>query len=227
MQTKVSLLGAALLSGLAATTAHAALLCSSAGYTGPLSVSDMSFRGSDADDCYGLVIANDDGSNVWPVTGTETGWTLFAKDDVGGGLTTGVVNGIRFTLDALPDTQAKSGTWVLTWTKVGEPGYDLTMDIVAVLKGGNRFASYLFEQETFTGNPTTAAGTWQITYTNNGGQIPTLSHLSLYYRNATHSSTSSSGGGASTGNGVPEPGVLWLTAAGLLGLGWLRRQKAS
>ncbi len=166
-----------------------------------------------------MVIANDDGSNVWP----GSSWTLFAKDDVGGSLTTGVVNDIRFTLDALPDTESKAGTWILTWTQVGEPGYDLTMDVVAVHKGGNRFASYLFEQETFTGNPTTASGTWQITYTNKGGQIPTLSHLSLYYRNATHSSTS--GGGASTGNGVPEPGVLGLLGLGLLGLAVMRRRQ--
>lgn len=183
----------------------------------------MSFRGSSADDCYGLVIGNDQGGNVWPVTPKQAGWALFAKDDVGGAQTTGVVNGIRFTLDALPDTQAQSGTWVLSWAKVGDPGHDLTMDIVAVLKGGNRFASYLLEHETFTGSPTTAAGTWQITHTNNGGQIPALSHLSLYYCNATHSSTSSTGGGASTGNGVPAPGVLLLVTAGILGLAAARR----
>jgi hypothetical protein len=171
MKARLSLLSAALLLGLTATGAQAAVLCS-AGSPHPdgLSVSDMTFRGNAADDCYGIVVGNDNGNNVW----TSTGWTLFAKDDVGGTQSSGSVNGIQFTLDALPNTAATSGTWVLSWAQVGTPGYDLTMDIVAVLKGGNRFASYLFNQETFTNSPTRGSGTWTITYKNEGGQTPDL-----------------------------------------------------
>ncbi len=44
------------------------------------------------------------------------------------------------------------------------------------------------------------------------------SHISVYYRN---------GGGGTPPSGVPEPGVLFLLGAGLMGLGLARRRKSA
>lgn len=224
MKTTLNALSTTLiLAALSGNVLAAPTLCSAGSpHADGLSVSDMTFQGNNANDCYGVVSANDSGSNVW----TDTGWTLFAKDDVGGALSGGTILGITFSLDALPNTAAKSGTWVLSWAQTGLPGYDLTMDVVGVLKASNGFASYLFEDLMFTADGS-GSGTWKITYENNGGQIPDLSHLSLYYKNAVHSSTSTSStsGQTTSGSQVSEPGMLGLIGLGLLGQAFLLRQR--
>ncbi len=231
MKTSLTLISAGLMVGLFATGAHAATLCSAyvspATHPGGIAVTDMTFIGAgsvapgNADDCYGIVQANDSGSNVW----ADTGWTLFAKDDTPGGETGGTINGISFVLDATPEGGATSGFWTLSWTETGTPGYDLTMDVVGVLKSADRFASYLFEDLTFTADAS-GTGTFKVSYVNNGSQIPDLSHLSLYYKNAVNSTSSGETSSTTSGDtGVPEPGVLGLLGIGLLGQALLLRQR--
>ena len=184
--------------------AFAATLCSGyapGSHPDELVVSDMTFNGNDADDCYGVVMENDDGGNVW----TTPGWLLFGKDDA-----SQTIGGIDFTLTSgtLGDT---SGVWDLSWEEVGLPGYDLSLDFVGVLKASDRFASYLFSDLNFTADGS-GDGTWEISYINNGGQIPSLSHLSLYYKNAE-------GGKPPGGGPIPEPSFIALFGMGLLGMG--------
>jgi len=220
MKTSLTLISAGLMMGFFATGVHAATLCSSLTPPALISVTDMTFEGNNADDCYGIVEANDSGSNVW----TDTGWTLFAKDDVGGSLTGGTIEGITFSLNATPDTAAKKGDWTLSWEETGTPGYDLTMDVIGVIKSSDRFASYLFEGLMFTADDS-GTGTWEVTYLNNGNRIPNLSHLSLYYKNAVSSTSGETSSTTSGDTQVPEPGVLGLLGVGLLGQALLLRQR--
>ena len=217
---KTALLAAALIGLVYGVSATAnPLLCSSEDYAGSLTVGDVTFSKSEnvdqvADDCYGEISGNDNAGNIWP-TGV---WTLLAKSDDGPYSNT--VEGVEFTLSDVPSGSPtiSSGDWTLSWSEVSSPGFDLTMDLVAVTKAADDFGSYLFESLMFTADPLSGTGTWEVTYTVPGpsGNIPDLSHLSLYYSNV--SSTPPNGNGAPPANGIPEPATLGLLGLGLLGL---------
>ena len=152
-------------------------------------------------------------------------WTLLDKTDGSGS----VYMGVRFNLTASappPDGDPDNYTWALSWEEepAGSNGLALTTEFVFATKGGGggnngniSGAAYYFNSITFPVSPDNGAGTFLINYTNNGGQIPDLSHASVYARNG-------SSGGPGTGTGsVPVPGTLFLLGLGLLGLSRSRR----
>ncbi|MEW5967325.1 MAG: PEP-CTERM sorting domain-containing protein [Pseudomonadota bacterium] len=176
-----SVLSAALvLAGLAAQPAFANTYCSDASYSGTLAATDMTFNNAAASDCYGATSGNDNAAAINGLTAWQDpigNWALLAKTEPGAN--TNTLSGIHFTLSA---SGATAGTWTLSATDTNGPDYanlPVFMDFVGVLKAGNGFAAYFFDDvEVGAVN----SGTWTIAFTNRGGQTPDLSHLSLYTR---------------------------------------------
>ena len=204
---------------LGAASANASLLCSDgATYTGDLSTSDVTFRSNNADDCYGQMSGNDSGAQG---TGIDTlnsafgpSWQSLVKDDSpgSGSADMGSFMDVQFSLSS---TAGNTGSWSLSWEEQVADALPLTMDFAAVLKAGTGYGIYFFDDETFadeTGAGTgTGNGTWEISFLNNGGRIPDISHFSLYVREGTTT--------------VPEPGTAFLLGLGLLGFGMRKKFK--
>lgn len=205
MMTRIAAATALSLSALLASgVAQAVPTYCSAGspHADGLSVNDVTFRGSSANDCFGVQMGNDVGAQ-----GAFIGWNgyeLLVTDDAGGGSSTNSWMGVNWTLSGT--TSQRNGTYTLRWSDPVPVSLPLTLDLIVITKASNRFASYLFDRELFQSSPSSSTGTWHISYKNNGGQIPNLSHLSIWAR-------------LSPTTRVPEPGSLGLVALGLAAMG--------
>jgi hypothetical protein len=204
----LSLGALALVAALSAQPAAAASYCS-AGAADGLSLADMTFNGALATGCYGVVMGNDKldavNSLAW---GND--WTLLAKDET---MLAATFMGIAFELGT---SGGKSGTWTLAGTD--HNGASLLnlpaeLDLVAVLKASNRYAAYFFDDAVLDG---TDGGTWSILFENNGGQIPDLSHLSVYAR------IDEDGG---TPSAIPEAHTYGMMLVGLGLVGFMARHR--
>ena len=153
-------------------------------------VTDVTATGTNANACGFTAGNNDNGfenniNDLFSLTGYE--WQQLTKSDDDSDNVLFATNG------------QTNGFWSYASSLSGP--------FVVVLKGGSvGFAAYLFD-ESFQ----SVKGTFAIRFTNNGGQTPDLSHLSLY----------------TTISEVPVPAALWLFAPALLGLMGFRRTKKS
>ncbi len=143
-------------------------------------------------------------------------FTFITKDDpLGGAPATGTLGTIEFELLASSSSTSKewtSGTWTLSWSSASTI-FPITIDLVAVLKAGNGYAAFLFDDEILSVAGTNISDPWVITFENGGKQIPDLSHFSLYGRDVTPQTP------------VPEPATLLLFGSGLIAFASLRRRK--
>lgn len=182
-----------------------------------LSTSNMTYNGANATDCYGRASGNDDAAAMNALK-WGSGWQFAARDNKDGADTSNVVAGIQWTLTT---DSGKSGNWLLAGTDTnGVAGANLgdVFDFIGILKGGNGYAAYYFQNVVFDGSD---GGRWRIVFENNGNQVPNLSHMSIYAREA----------GGPPGK-VSAPAEMALLGAGFIAFGLTsmahsRRRKTS
>lgn len=189
------------------------------------SVSDVTYNGNNAANCYGMAAGNDSAASLnalAPLTGWGAGWALAARDntDAGEADVSNIVEGLLWTVSA---SSASAGHWLLTAIDTNgilPANLGDSFDFVVGLKGGSGHAFYLFDDVTFDGGD---GGTYAITFRNNGNRVPGLSHISVYAR------YSGPAGGRDDGQGgtVSAPGSLALAGVALIGLVAARRRRSA
>jgi hypothetical protein len=211
MLAVVGILGAGQASAAFSTGGY----CSGGTATGGIGVSNMTLNGNNANDCYGLVdiggdVANEIGNINELGWGTTYSATNYLKDDVSGSSTADFL-GLRWTLAA--DNDSNDSTYTLTVQDLDPntpPSLPFTVDLIGFLKAGTPGAFYFFDNALID---LSNGGTFQIVWTNNGGQNPGLSGLSVFVGDPSNETT------------VPEPGPLALLGAGLIGMASLARRR--
>jgi len=198
--------------------------------TDGMTLSDVKFEGANATDCYGILTGNDaqlfETGNVGDLNLLTWGtWTGRITSDDGVSATESYL-GYDFTLSYTIVTDAggstpESGNWFVTIDPGPAAGETLYFDFAVALKGANDGLGYWYFDEAAV-TETTSDGTYTFKLaTNRNGGFQDLSHLSLYVRDG------STDDDTTDDDVVPEPGVLFLMGAGLLGLGIARRRKSA
>lgn len=189
-------------------------------------LSNVKFRSVNSNDCYGLGTTqlNGDANELAAVNSTK--WATLPAPDLFSLLQKSDNSDQTADVWKLTAGSGSSGTWNLTYTGAVSPLY---MDFVVLLKAAQSqsgWALYFFDNVKFTSDENSGSGSYQITWTNNGGNTPGLSHLSLFGR------IGEGGGGGdclpgdpSCGGNVPEPHGLALVGLGLLGVAVARRRR--
>lgn len=219
---KSSLAAAALGLGMFALPAQATIVVNNTGANPVCAPGDVTLGASAADYCAGYF---GDLGNANPATETTRlndvtdggDWSFVYKVQDGNPEGSGLFGGIRLTLVDV-DVGDVSGEWTIQWEDTnGTDSFNLplTLDIAAGFKAGSGnsgagIAYFLFDDFLLTDDPYASSGTFSLTVGKG------LSHESLLVRYEED-------GGTPPLN-IPEPGMLFLLGAGLVGLGLARRK---
>jgi hypothetical protein len=113
-------------------------------------------------------------------------------------------------------TGGTSGTWSITNTSRTQSA---VLDLTVAIHAANASTAFLFDNQAVAAGQT-LAGTWQIEWLNNGGQVPGFSNLVFFGRDMAMTSVAAP---------VPEPHALPMVLAGFAVLGaaaWRRGKRA-
>lgn len=208
---------------LVAQSAQATIVVTNTGASPVCSPSEVTLGGGSADYCAGyfpsLGSPTNEATKLNDVT-DGADWNFVYKVESSGTDGTGLFDGIKFTLTA-STFASDAGTWTISWQDtngITPSNLPLYIDLGIAFKaaGGNvnsggGIAFFLFDDFLLTDNPYGANGSFDLIVNKD------LSHESLFVRLGS--------GGGTPPLSVPEPGVVLLLGAGLVGLGLARRRK--
>jgi len=136
------------------------------------------------------------------------------------------IAGVTFQVTAPASGTQNSGNWSVSWNEAaGLPNLPLTIDFAVALFGGNLGSGYLFDNVLLPVSPNTGNGTFDINFTNNGGQQPALSHLLLASAGFSTPPCTGPGCGGGGGGSVPEPAPIALMGLALAGMAAFKRRR--
>lgn len=207
---------------LVAQSAQATILVTNTGANPVCSPSEVTLGGGSANYCAGYFPSEGnptaEATKLNDVTdGADWNFVYKVESTTPG---SGLFDGIKFTLTASTFT-SDTGTWSIAWedTNGAAPSnLPLYIDLGVAFKAGagntnsgGGIAYFLFDDFLLTASPSSSSGTFDLLVNKN------LSHESLFVRLGS--------GGRTPPLSVPEPGVVLLLGAGLVGLGLARRRK--
>ena len=174
----------------------------------PCNLSDITANTINSDVCVGSIEGNNNTGNA-ASTSTNLN-TIFGESDV-----------VTWNETATFDIGTSAGINLTatgnSWTYTGSD--PLSSPFIVILKASSEYSAYLFKN--LADITSGEGGSFLISFLNNGGQTPGLSHISIYTTGSTIPDISI------FGNPVPLPAALWLFAPALLGfMGFRRKSKA-